>query len=251
VVQSFGQELHIQLSIASVWVTQRMRGHLAQVVLSERDELKDAAAADQGAVDGEPGVLGGGANHDDRAVLYPGEQGVLLGLVPAMHLIDKEDGAAAIEGALFLRLRRDLTQFLDPGQHGIDAHEPRAGGVGNDHSQRRLARARRPVEDDRGELVRLDGAPQQAPWTEDVPLAHELVQGARPHSRGQRRFAIDLFLSCVSKKILLRHSPSTSGAPAFGAAGLVLEPFTWLGRLWRLSAALTRCHSLCTTLAPP
>ena len=64
----------------------------------------DAAAAEQGGVDLEGGILGGGADETDGAALDVGQEGVLLGLVEAVDLIDKEDSAHA-EGVLPFRPR--------------------------------------------------------------------------------------------------------------------------------------------------
>ncbi len=50
-----------------------------------------------------------------------------------------------------------------------------------------LARAGRAVEDERGEPVGLEHAPQQLALAEEVLLADELLQRARPHAGGQRR----------------------------------------------------------------
>ena len=52
--------------------------------------------------------------------------------------------------------------------------------------QRRLARARRPEEDDRRNAVRLDGAAQQLARPEDVLLPGILLQRARAHPLGER-----------------------------------------------------------------
>ena len=43
------------------------------------------------------GILRRGADEDDRAVLDPGQQRILLGLVEAVHLVDEEDGALVVE----------------------------------------------------------------------------------------------------------------------------------------------------------
>ena len=52
-------------------------------------ELEDPAAREQGAVDREIGVFGGGADEDDGAVFDPGQQRVLLGFVKAVNFVYK------------------------------------------------------------------------------------------------------------------------------------------------------------------
>ncbi len=122
-----------------------------------------------------------------------------------MHLVDKEGGAPAVQGALLLCFGGNLAQLLDSGQNGVDAHKARTSGVGDDHGQGGLASARGTVEDDRGELIRLDGATKQPAWTQDVALSDELFQGTRTHPRSQRRLAVDLLLPRVGEKVLLCH----------------------------------------------
>ncbi len=49
--------------------------------------MKDARAGDEGGDDFKVRVFGRRADEDDRAVFDVGEEGVLLGFVPPMHLI--------------------------------------------------------------------------------------------------------------------------------------------------------------------
>src|SRR5262249_17494427 len=57
----------------------------------------------------------------------------------------------------------------------------RACVLGDDARDRRLADARRPMEDQRRSAILLDRPPQRRPRPEDVRLADELVQCPRPH----------------------------------------------------------------------
>ena len=195
-------ELHVELAVPALGVGQRLPGDREQVGLGQRLELEDAAAADERLVDLEIGVLGGRADEDDRAVLDPRQQRVLLGLVEAVDFVHEEDRALAELPAALLRLRDRLPDVGDAGQHRVDGDEVAAGGVGDDARQRRLARARRPVEDDRAELVGLDRPAQQPSRPDDVLLADELVQRARPHPRGQRRFLVGQLVPPQRKQIV-------------------------------------------------
>jgi hypothetical protein len=58
-------------------------------------ELKDLAAADQRAVDGEERVFGGRADERHHALFHVGQQHVLLGLVEAVDLVDEQQRLAA------------------------------------------------------------------------------------------------------------------------------------------------------------
>jgi hypothetical protein len=53
---------------------------------------RTTAAREEGGGDLERGVLRGGADEDNGTVLDEGEDGVLLGLVEAVDLVDEEDG---------------------------------------------------------------------------------------------------------------------------------------------------------------
>src|SRR5439155_9529434 len=107
-------------------------------------------------------------------------------LVEPVHLIDKENrsllrGLEALAG-----IGNGLPNVGDPSEHGVDGDKMAARGIGHDHGQRRLPRPRWAVENQRGELVSLDGPTQQAPWAEDMLLTDKLVQCARSHARCQR-----------------------------------------------------------------
>ena len=103
VIECVGGDIHRQALVAA-WGIERVPHDLPQLVLSHRSELKDAAARNERGVDGEIRILSRGPDEDDGAVLHPGEQGVLLGLVEAVHLIDEKDGSLAVQGEALLRL---------------------------------------------------------------------------------------------------------------------------------------------------
>jgi hypothetical protein len=103
-----------------------------------------------------------------------------------MYLVDEERGALALLLAALCRLGGDAAQFGHTGQHGVQGLEVGTSGVGNDHSESRLARARRAVEDERGKLVGLNGSPQEPARPDDVLLANVLVQGPGPQPGRQR-----------------------------------------------------------------
>ena len=70
--------------------TRQQRFHGVVVEAAEDEHL---AAGEQGAVQGERGVLGGGADEHDRAVLDDGEKTVLLGTVEAVDFVHEEKSA--------------------------------------------------------------------------------------------------------------------------------------------------------------
>ncbi len=194
-------DLDVQLAVAALGIGDSLPRDVEEIFFGQRLELEDAAAADQRLVDLEVGVLGGGADQDHRAVLDPGQQRVLLGLVEAVDLVDEEDGALAELAAALLRGGDGGADVGHAGQHGVDGDEMRPRGVGDDARQGGLAGARRAVEDDRAELVGLDGAAQQPARADDVLLADELVQGARAHARGEGRLLLGQFLAAGIEEI--------------------------------------------------
>ena len=108
-----------------------------------------------------------------------------------MHLVDEQDGAPAGVGQLALGGRDDRADLLDPGVERGELDELPLGGQRDDVRERRLAGAGRAVEDQRHRLVGLDQPAQRRPRTEQVLLADDLVERARPHAHGQRRARVD------------------------------------------------------------
>ena len=190
-LQRLGPQVDLQASVAALAVCQGACDQRAQVAGLQGHELEDAAAAHQRLDHLEVRVLGGGADQDHRARLHPRQQRVLLRLVPAVHLVHEQDSAAASLLGMPVGFLDRIAQVLDSGQHGVDGDEVRAGGVGDDPRQGGLSGSGRSVEDDRGELVRLDRAAQQPARSDDVLLAGHLVQRARAHARGQRLRAVE------------------------------------------------------------
>jgi hypothetical protein len=151
----------------------------------KRAQLVDLAARQQRRVDLEVRVLGRRPDERHEPLLDRRQQRVLLGLVEAVDLVEEEDGRlgqlAAVLGAL-----EDLAHLRAP---GLDRAELLQGGMGrggHDPRQRRLARARRPVEDHRVRAALLDGRAQGRALREQVLLPDELVERAWPQPGRQR-----------------------------------------------------------------
>ncbi len=123
--------------------------------LLERAEGVDAAAGEQRGVDLEAGILGGGADEADAAALDVGQEGVLLGLVEAVNLVDEEDGARAVGGGL-LGVDHDLLDLLDAGEDGGELDEGGGGEVGDDLGEGGFADAGRAPEDEARCVVVFD-----------------------------------------------------------------------------------------------
>jgi hypothetical protein len=104
----FGFE--VQLAEAPPRVTQRTPQQLLEVGHAQRLQAEHARAAEQRGVHREAGVLGGGPDQRDRAVLHVRQERVLLPLVEAVDLVHEQDGALAVDARSLTRGAQDLAQ---------------------------------------------------------------------------------------------------------------------------------------------
>ena len=155
------------------------------LVFGEGLEGVDAAAGEQRRNDLKGRVLGGGSDEADGAVLDVGEEGVLLGLVEAVDLVDEEDGAGAEFGGFF-GVNHDLLDLLYAGEDGGELDEAGAGDVGDDAGEGGLADSGRSPEDHRGGVVALDLDAEGLAGGEDMLLADVLIEVAGAHAVGER-----------------------------------------------------------------
>ena len=153
------------------------------LVFGEGVEGVDAAAGEQRRNNLERRVFGGGSDEADGSVLDVGEEGVLLGLVEAVNLIDEEDGAGA-EFRRFFGVDHDLLDLLDAGEDGGELDEAGAGDVGDDAGEGGLADSGRSPEDHGGGVVALDLDAEGLAGGEDVLLADVFVEVAGAHAVG-------------------------------------------------------------------
>src|SRR6202041_1770852 len=60
--------------------------------------------------------------------------------------------------------------------------------------QRRLPRARRPIENDAGQAIRFQHPPEKLAGSQEMLLANKFLQRPRPHPHRQRRRLVEIFL---------------------------------------------------------
>ena len=99
------------------------------------------------------------------AALHVGQEGVLLGLVEAVDLVDKEDRSPARPLELHPGLLDDAPDLLDTGENRRKGDEVGLRLAGDDAGKRGLPGAGRPPEDHGKEAVLLDGLAQQPPFS--------------------------------------------------------------------------------------
>ena len=88
-----------------------------------------------------------------------------------------------------------------PAATGVERLEAALGVVGDDVGQGRLAGAGRAVEDQRREPVGEQHPAKQLAFAEEVLLADELVERARPHPRRQRSGLVAILFAKVVEEI--------------------------------------------------
>ena len=103
-----------------------------------------------------------------------------------MDLIDEQQRALAVLAALARRLE-DLAQVGNTGEHRRQGLEMQVGRLGQQPRDRRLAATRRAPQDQRAELARRQHAAERAVRSEQMVLAEDLGQRARPQAFGERR----------------------------------------------------------------
>ena len=152
----------------------------------QRFEGEDLAARQQRRVDREERVLRCRPDEHDDAVLHVRQQHVLLAAVEAVDLVEEEDRFVSLLFQQFAGFGEDFAHLLEVRGDGVERLEPPLRLGGNDVRQRRLPTPRRAVEDQRADAVGQQHAPEQLPRPEEVLLPDVLVEGTRPHPRGQR-----------------------------------------------------------------
>ena len=136
----------------------------------------------------------GRADQPHHAALDIRQQHVLLRLVEAVDFVNEQDGGLPLVLQPVGRQGQHAAHVGHVGFHAAQPLELAPGLPGDDLRQGSLARARRAVEDQRLNAIRLDGPAQQLARPEDMRLADKLAQVARSHARRQRLMSKDVFL---------------------------------------------------------
>ena len=159
-----------------------------QLGLAERPQAIHPGPRQQRRVQFEGGVFGGGANQGQRAVFDKGQKGILLRLVEAVHLVDKQHALAA-RGALGPPGRNGLANGLDAIHHrGQRQHAAVCRGA-QQARQGGLADSGRSPQDHGMQRLRVETAAQGFARRQKMALADKILgpRGAQLGGQGLRR----------------------------------------------------------------
>ena len=146
-------------------------------------ELEHGGAAEHRVVNIEIGILGGGCDQRDLAVLHELQQGLLLLFVEVLDLVQVEEHP--VGGQHGADVLDDVLDVGDGGSCGVQTVQRPVGAPGNDVGHGGLAGARGTVEHQVGDGAAVDNPAQQAVPPQDMALAHHLIQGLGPDLVGQ------------------------------------------------------------------
>src|SRR5262245_39588633 len=90
----------------------------------------------------------------------------------------------------------------------------RAGALGQERGEGRLAGPRRAPQDHRVELAGLERDAERAALAEQVGLAHELLEAARAHAVGKRRRPATRFAAGLLEQLHAPPHPASLYGPA-------------------------------------
>ena len=230
------------LAEASLFVFERSMDERLDVVYGKRLELEDAAATDEGAVDGEEGVFRGRADEDDDTVFHFRQQHILLGLVETMDLVDEEEGPPRFGGEERVGLVEDFAEVLDATGYSADLSEDAAALFGEQAGECGFAGSGWTVEDDRAKAVCFEQPAEQFPGCEEMLLSDEFVQACGSHSgcQGEGFAAVSVFGGLEERWGLLFFGHGGEGLSGFrgGRAASQLEVPLGEGRPTVIFAAL-------------
>jgi len=177
---------------AAIGIFQRAREQGEQVVFGERPEFKDLGARDKRGVDEEKGIVSGCADKANNAAFDVGQKNVLLRFVEAMNFVDEKYGGLALVFEPVGCGGKNAAHIRDVRFHPTEALEFAFRLSRDDLGERSFAGAGWAIKDERLNSVGFDGATKKLAGGEDVGLADEIVEIARPHSRGEGLVALNV-----------------------------------------------------------
>ena len=163
-------------------------------------QFKNAGARKQRCIDFKKRIFGCRADQRNGSVLHIGEQKILLPLVKAVYLVDKEGSSLAAPKVLAGFLNHFLHLFF-AGRRRIQTAKLGFGLAGYDFRNRGFSAARRSVENHGSHGIRPHGAVQKLSLAEDMRLPRNLLQASGPHAHGKRRLLSERILAHIVKEV--------------------------------------------------
>ena len=171
---------------AAFLVAQRPADDGPDLVVGQWLEPPDAHPRQESSVHLEVRVLGRRADERDRPVLDVRQEGVLLGLVEAVDLVEEEEAPRPVQIESFLGLGDRRADLDDPGHDRRHAAEVGADLGCEEAREAGLAGPRWAPQQERCEMPTSHAPTQRTTLADEVLLPDELGQVARSHPGGQR-----------------------------------------------------------------
>ena len=175
---------------ACLIVCQRPIDYLPKGLVVQEIEGDHPAAGEQRRNHLKRGVLGRGADQDDQTGFHVMEEGILLGLVEPVNLVDEQDGAFALKLALFFGFLDDFADLFDACQHCREMDEMGLCLTGNDPRQGGFSTSRRPPQDHGKNVIVFDCVAYEAARAGNVNLPEDIRKSRRANALGQRALMI-------------------------------------------------------------
>ena len=166
----------------------------------QRVQREDPTAGEQRRVDFKRRVFGSRADESDGSVFHVGQNHILLSLVEAVNFIHEKDGGLLVQALSFSGLCYRPTQIGDAGGDGADRLKMGAGYGGDQSGKGGFSGSRRPPQQDGRDAVGVDGTAQYFAFTQDMLLAHELIEAGGAHPLGQGRDTHSVLLTPMFKQ---------------------------------------------------
>ena len=147
--------------------------------------------------DGETGILGSGSDEGDYPLFDVRQKRILLGFVPTVDFVEKQDGALAFQKILS-GLRDYLRQILLFADDSGKVEEFRVNGFGYEVGETGFPSSRRPPENHGNEPSGFEDFPYGRAFSHKVFLTDEFVEIPRSENRRQRFYS--LLHSRIGKK---------------------------------------------------
>ena len=157
-----------------------------QLGVLHRSQDVDLAAAQQRRNHLERRVFGRGAHERHDTLLDGTQQRILLRLVETVDFVDEQDRRRRVEEVLLAGRFDHFAHILDPRRNGRQREEGAFELRGHDLSQRGLPHPRRPPEDERRDVARLQKLAENAVAAHQMLLPDVVVERAGTEAFGQR-----------------------------------------------------------------